>query len=191
MPMLSETLDDQNQVFALAALLDARHTEKVHQCWSVLEGKCGLKTLDVPPYPHVSFHGASEYQLDALDRQLRDMCREIDPFKIHTVGLGVFTGKIPVVYIPVVASRTLIELHHLLWEKTSHFGKQVNRLYQPEAWVPHITLLHDDIEVDCLNCIFSQFIEVPFVWEIEVNRLAVIYRKHGEYGLTQEYALKQ
>ena len=188
--MLSEPMGDQSQVFALAALLDGPHTDKVHQIWEVLERECGLKALDVPPYPHVSFHGASEYHLEDLDHQLREITTGIDTFRIHTTGLGVFTGSLPVVYIPVVASKTLLEIHQLLWEKTSQFGTQVNMLYQPDSWVPHITVLHDEIDTDCLNCIFSQFIETPFAWDIEINRLAVLYRKQGEYGLYQEYPLK-
>jgi len=119
------------------------------------------------------------------------IARRIDVFRIHTTGLGVFTGKNPVVYIPVVASMPLLEIHQLLWDKTSQFGRQVNMLYQPDSWVPHITVLHDEIDADCMDCIFSHFIETPFAWDIEINRLAVIYRKQGEYGLYQEYPLKQ
>ena len=189
--MLSEPMDEQNQVYALAALLDDTYTGKVQQIWDVLERECDLKILDIPPYPHVSFHGASAYHLEELDRQLREIARRIDVFRIHTTGLGVFTGKNPVVYIPVVASMPLLEIHQLLWDKTSQFGRQVNMLYQPDSWVPHITVLHDEIDADCMDCIFSHFIETPFAWDIEINRLAVIYRKQGEYGLYQEYPLKQ
>ena len=189
--MLSEPKGDQSQVFALAALLDDTHTDKVHQVWDLLERECGLQALDVPPYPHISFHGAAAYQLDELDRQLHEITRKIEPFRIHTTGLGVFTGKIPVVYIPVVASKPLLDIHQQLWETTSHFGTRVNMLYQPDLWVPHITILHDEIDTGCLNYIFSLFIETPFTWEIEINRLAILYRKQEEYGLYQEYSLNQ
>lgn len=189
--MLTEPMGDQSQVFALAGLLDGTHTDRVHQIWDTLERACGLKSLDMPPYPHISFHGAYAYHLDELDRQVQEITREIEAFRINTTGLGVFSGKHPVVYLPVVANKTLLDIHRLLWEKTACFGNQVNRLYEPDSWVPHITVLHDEINADCLNCIFSQLIGIPLAWEIEINRLAVIYRKQGDYGLYQEYALKQ
>lgn len=187
----SEPITEQEQVFGVVALLDDEHTGKVHQILNVLERECGLVAQKVPPYPHISFHGAVGYDLDPLDQQLSAISRQIKPFKIHTAGLAVFTGAKPVIYIPVVMSTVLLEIHRLLWETTSQFGKRVNRLYQPGAWVPHITLLHHTVGLDCINDIFSQYLEESFAWEIEISRLAVIYWKNGEYGLSHTYSLSE
>ena len=185
-----DTQETQKQVFALAALLDEDHTSRVHQVWNLLEVECGLKAVHFPPYPHFSFHVAHSYNLSELDSCLSDLTRNIDPFSIRTNGLSLFTGQNPVVYIPVVTSKSLLGLHHLLWEKTTSYGTQLNTYYQPGQWVPHITLVHDAINADRLNCIFNQFIEKSFVWEIEINKLVIIYHKDGKPGIHKVYPLQ-
>jgi len=189
-----DSLDDMpnnvGQNYAMVALLDDEHTAKVHQIWSLLEIECGLPPVDIPPYPHFSFHVAKNYQLAELDDRLSDLVSKINPFAIRTTGLSVFTGQNPVVYIPVVASQTLLSVHRTIWEKTSGFGNQLNSYYQPGYWMPHITLLHNNIDADCLNCIFNQLIERTFDWEVEINKLGVIYQKGGEYGIHKVYPLQ-
>ncbi len=189
MDIYSDRMEDQNQAFALAALLDDEHTAKVHQIWKVLESECDLKPVHVPPYPHFSFHVAQGYQLAELENRLSTMVSEIKPFTIRTTGLSVFTGQNPVVYIPVVGSQILFSVHSSLWEQTSMYGKGVNPYYQPGSWIPHVTVLHDDVDLDCIDCIFDQFIEKTFAWEIEISELAVIYQKNEEYGLHKIFPL--
>ena len=181
--------DSQSQVFALTALLDEDHTARVHQIWNLLEIECGLKAVHVPPYPHFSFHVAQKYRLSELDSSMSELTREIAPFLIRTTGLSLFTGKNPVAYIPVVASKSLLEVHHRLWEKTTGFGTHLNMLYQPGHWVPHITLVHDALNADRLNCIFDQLIERTLVWEIEITNLGIIYQKDGGFGIHKIYPL--
>ena len=180
---------DQSQVFALVGLLDPDHTARVHQVWKELEVKCGLKAVRVAPYPHFSFHVAQQYRLLDLDASLTDLTRTIQPFTMRTSGISVFTGHNPVIYIPVAPSETLLQLHQLLWEKTSRFGTILNTYYRPGSWIPHITLLHDDIDRDCINCIFDHYLGQTFAWEIKVTQMAVIYQKDGEYGIHKIYPL--
>jgi 2'-5' RNA ligase len=190
-----DSLDDGpnnlGQNYAMVALLDDEHIAKVHQIWKLLQTECGLPLIDIPPYPHFSFHVAQSYRLAELDDHLNDLIPKINPFTIRTTGLSVFTGQNPVVYIPVVPNQTLLSLHQLIWDKTSRFGNQLNPYYQPDNWVPHITLIHNNIDVECLNCIFDQFIGQAFEWKVMVDKLSVIYQKGGEYGIQEIYSLQK
>lgn len=185
----SEVHGAQKQVFAIVALLDDDHTAKVHEIWRVLEKECGLKALRVPPYPHFSFHGAQRYQMPEFNDHITSLAKILEPFRIRTTGLSVFTGSKPVVFIPLVSSETLLSVHRVIWEETSRFGENLNPYYQPGHWVPHLTLIHDGVDAACLSCVFAQFLDHSFVWEVEIKKLALIYQKGDQYGIQQEYPL--
>ena len=53
----------------------------------------------------------------------------------------------------------------------------------------NFTLLHDDIDRDCINCIFDHYLGQAFAWEIKITQMAVIYQKDGEYGIHKIYPL--
>ncbi len=59
----------------------------------------------------------------------------------------------------------------------------VARYYEPELWVPHVTLAHGDIDADRLAEIVRSLAARGFHWELEVNNLSMIYDTGGEQGL--------
>ena len=181
--------DEPKRAYGLVALLDEEHTTRVHQIWRLLEEECGLIPVNVPPYPHVSFHVARSYQLPELDQRLSEITQQIHPFSVQTTGLGIFTGSNPVVYLPVVATKTLLDVHQRLWEQTHQFGQHLNRYYQPGEWVPHITLVQQELTTRSLECIFEHCIERAFVWEIAINELGVIFQNHDGSGIHKMYPL--
>jgi 2'-5' RNA ligase len=129
----------------------------------------------VTPYPHFSYQVAQVYDVDKIEPVLQRITSNITTFKVRTSGLGIFTGFSPVLYIPVVRSLELTQLHEELWKEISPASSGVVEYYHPDQWMPHITIGFGDISKDNLSQIIPFLAERDFNWEINVNNLALIY----------------
>ncbi len=160
----------------IASLLDPYANDQVESIWDELEEECGLSGVRVTPFPHFSWQVTEGYNLPLLESALKNFTKEIQPFTIHTDGLGIFSGEKPVVYISIFKDKNLTNLHSLLWEKTISFAANPIMQYSPAQWVPHITLAYNDLTPEKVDCVFQALIYRPFNWEIQIDNLIYISR---------------
>src|SRR5262245_39184 len=102
-------------MYGIVALLDEQHEAKVKGLWAEFQEKFGVHGVSGVPVPHFSFHVAEKYNREKLDITLKQAAREMSPFMVRTNGLGIFTGKEPVLYIPVTRTPELTQFHQRLW----------------------------------------------------------------------------
>src|SRR6266566_1644179 len=166
----------------IVSLLDNNYYQLVKELWAELEREFSVQGVNVTPYPHFSYHVAQVYDVEKIEPILQRITSNITTFKVRTSGLGVFTGTSPVLYIPVVRSLELTQLHEELWQEISCASSGVQEYYHPDQWAPHITIGFGDISKDNLSQIIPFLAERDFNWEIIVNNIALIY----DTGIKQE-----
>ncbi len=159
----------------VVSLLDKEHYQLVEDLWAELEREFSVHGGYITRYPHFSYHVAQDYDVDELEPILERITSNITTFQVRTSGLGIFTGASPVLYIPVVRSRELTELHEELWETTSTTGSGIQEYYHPDQWMPHITIGFGDLNKDNLPQIIAALATRDFNWEITIDNLALIY----------------
>ena len=159
----------------IVSLLDKEHYQLVEDLWAELEREFSVHGVYITPYPQFSYHVAQDYNVDELESILERITSNITTFQVRTSGLGIFTGASPVLYIPVVRSRELTELHEELWETISTAGSGIQEYYHPDQWMPHITIGFGDINKDKLSQIMPVLATRDFHWEITIDNLALIY----------------
>ncbi len=159
----------------IVSLLDSEHYQLVEDLWAELEREFSVHGVYITPYPHFSYHVAQHYDVDELESILKRITSNITTFQVRTGGLGIFTGARPVLYIPVVRSQELTELHQELWEVIPTANSGVQEYYHPDRWMPHITIGFGDMNRDNLSQIIPRLVERDFNWEITINNLALIY----------------
>lgn len=167
----------------VVSLLDPVHTRLVESLWVDLENEFGLSSQYTPRIAHFSYQIAEHYHVKRLGAALERFAQERCPFRVRTTGLGLFTGSSPVLFIPVVRSPELSRLHAALWQTIEDAGSGVSEHYQPESWMPHITLAQGDLDKDTLPKIIRWLSDRDFAWEIVVNNVALIYQSGNEYRL--------
>ncbi len=172
-------------MIAIASLLDDKSTERVHELTEDLEEKFGLNGVKITPYPHLTLLTAEVADMDELKQYLELTCYETDKFKIRTTGLGVFPGKNPVVYIPVLRTPPLNRLHERLQADISEMSTEMGLFYNTNLWLPHITLALGDTTPEVLGPLFTYLCEYTFNWEITLDNL-IILQKCGDYYLKDE-----
>ena len=86
----------------IVSLLDHSHAAQVTAVWARLQDQLGLQGMEIPPFPHVSYHVAEQYEVAVVEPILRAFATSTAPFEVVTTGLGIFTrGLQPVLYVTV------------------------------------------------------------------------------------------
>lgn len=166
----------------LVSLLPEPYYEQVEAIWDMLERDCGLVGIRVTPYPHFSWQIAQEYDFAQLEEILHDLVRDTVPIVVRTSGIGVFTGRRPVIYINVVKSAQVLALHEKVWEATQAVAIGVSPSYHPHAWMPHVSLAYEDVTHANVAPVIGRLAFENYSWEMTINSISVIYEPAGEVG---------
>jgi 2'-5' RNA ligase len=87
-----------------------------------------------------------------------------------------------VIYLPIVRTALLSEIHATIWGQVIGLSTQPNFHYNPEQWMPHITLAHADVDDDALVCAMKKLAFQVNHWEITIDNLAVVYQLDNQVG---------
>jgi 2'-5' RNA ligase len=159
---------------AVVSLLDDHFYELTEALWRELETRFGLRGVYATPYPHFSYHVAQNYDPDGIRSAFERLARATPPFQARTAGLGFFTGRSPVLYIPVVRTLALAQFHRALWAELAACAAGSLDYYDSDHWLPHITLASGDLRADALPEVVRLLAGRDFNWTITVNNLAHI-----------------
>lgn len=182
-------LNGKDPVFGVVSLLDYIHCQHVENLWHELEHRYGIRGSHATPFPHISYHVANSYQTDKLSAVLEQFAQDSTSFTITTSGLGVFTGELPVIYIPVVRSMALSEIQLRLWIITDPCGQDAVAHYAPESWLPHITLGQAGGNEGQLARAVEWLAAQPLSWEVPIDNVALLGSSSAPYELRFKYAL--
>ena len=159
----------------IVSLLDTTHYAQVEEIWADLERQFGVKGVYATPYPHFSYQVASKYNLDVLEPVMRRFAASHAPFQVNTGSIGIFTGAAPVIYIGLPRGPKLASFHQELWQALEQTGDGVQQYYQPDYWMPHITIGFRDITSDKLGDITRYLGGRDFSWRVNIDNIALIY----------------
>jgi 2'-5' RNA ligase len=159
----------------IVSLLDNVHNQLVEELWAELKREFSVDGVYITPFPHFSYHVAQDYEVDKILPVLERITSNITTFTVRTSGLGIFTGASSVLYIPIVRSLELTQLHQELWKQISTASSGIVEYYHPDQWVPHITIGFGDISKDKLSQMIPLLAERDFNWDITVNNIAFIH----------------
>jgi 2'-5' RNA ligase len=169
-------------MIAFVTLLDPDKNKLSQELWNRLGVQCDLTGIKLPALTHFSWHVANEYT-EQMETELASLITQVEPFTIHTVGLGLFTGPAPVLYLPIVKTRKLEQIHRRVWELLTPYCVGPNLLYQPDRWVPHITIAYKNVSQDTILCSLKDLIHIPLQMEFLADNFSVIFESEQNLGL--------
>ncbi len=161
-------------MYAVISQLDPNSAETVSQIWRRLCMACGVKEIYNLPTPHFTWFLAEDMEIYKATPILEQIAMDADPFTLHTFGLGLFSGKNPVLYLPIVKTVKMIQLHQAIWDQIQAYGKEAKLYYSPKLWVPHITLALKDLTKENLACAVNTIAFEPIELFVEVENLALV-----------------
>jgi len=161
-------------MYAVISELDSKSAETVSQIWRRLCLDCGLKEIYNLPTPHFTWFLAEEMDIEKAAPILEQIGLGVESFTLHTFGLGIFSGEKPVLYLPMVKTVEMIQLHQAIWDQIQVYGEDAKLYYSPRLWVPHITLALKDLTKENLACAVNTIAFEPIELFVEVNNLALV-----------------
>src|SRR5262245_23644107 len=125
----------------IVSLLDHRHAAQVAAVWASLQDRLGLQGMDVPPFPHVSYHVAEQYEVALVEPILRSFATSTAPLEVVTTGLGILTsGLQPALYVTVARHPGLSALQAAFRPQCGHqrvlSPRAVGAAYHTASWQP-------------------------------------------------------
>jgi 2'-5' RNA ligase len=158
----------------VVTILQEPHASLVKQVWHDLSEYCDVKGIQSFPTPHFSWHIAQAYNRVSLWEALMAFCKHAQPFSVRAGGLGIFNGEKVVVHIPLVKDSFLLDFHRSVWNLCESTANQSFPYYEPDRWMPHITLAIEDVFPENIGCVMERLLPKDFTWEFNITNLALI-----------------
>lgn len=158
----------------IVSLLESKYIEKIigiQESLGKLFNENWSKKLF---FPHFSWHVAEDYQQDKIETKIIEIASSIKSFNVKTAGLGIFTGQNPVLYLSLVQTHELLRLHKQLWNEFNKLARNSIDYYQPNSWVPHISLAYGNSFSNCIDKVMKELSNEDFKWEINVDNISFI-----------------
>lgn len=166
-------------MLAITSLLNPQNANRINSIIRSLETEFGLDDVQATPDPHITYQLAGVRKGAALQQVLRDVARNTRPFEAHTTGLGIFPGPNPVIYIPVLRSDALNQLHHRVRQATAPLCLRTDRFSGHDCWLPHISLALHETTPELLGPVMQYLNRQTFDLKLSITNLAIL-RQEGE-----------
>jgi 2'-5' RNA ligase len=174
-------------MYGIASLLPQPYYQQVEDLWDCLEHSFGFSSVRITPYPHITWVVADE-EPAGLDKRLAKLAELTPPLVLQTHGVGFFVGPEPVVYIHVEKSPPLVAFHAEICRLIIGMGGTPARLYNTPDWVPHITLIIQDLSETRLNVVLEMLEQLPLTWEMSLESLVLGRASSNEaFQLNESY----
>jgi 2'-5' RNA ligase len=168
---------------AIATLINPKTNLTTTNLWQVLSRACDLNGIKIPQNPHFSWMVAERFEEEPLKEAFIGFARKTKPFEIHTTGMGIFTGEKPILYLPIVKTEPLLQMHNELWRTLFPMGVNQNTVYHPSQWMPHVTVIGEEVPSPKMTCVLESIISLGLEMTIEVNNLSLIFSNQTEAGI--------
>lgn len=158
----------------VVSLLDPDTDRAVRAIWKKLELDFGLTAVQSALAPHFSWHVAESYPYTDLKRVLTPIKNNVTPFAIKTGGLGMFLNPEPVLFIQIIVTQFLLDLHEKIFQAAEPLSTGSMAYYQPGLWTPHITLAYQDLKENQMGDILTALQGEDFDRWIQIDNFAIL-----------------
>ena len=170
-------------IYALATIFQLDEVSPENPTWEMIREVFNRADVPITALPHFSWHVANEYDEDAVESHLSDLVKGMEPFTINIAGIGIFSAEVPVLYLPVTKTPKVSELHGELWAQLKPLSSAINLNYDPQVWIPHVTLTTGEASNDAICLVITELAHIPTSMELIVDHLALIYRNDRTSGI--------
>ena len=177
--------------YALASPINIDENDKIHNIWNELDFACEMNQVKFAPIPHFSYMTYKSVNNPiGLQQTMLDLGNEISPFEIQISGLGIFQGPSPILYLPIVKTKFLFDIHSKILGSISPYIAEASDFYKENNWIPHITLAIRDINLDNLSCAVDRCMQFDLSFRLKIDHLAILYMDDETFGINSRFALK-
>jgi len=161
-------------MYAIISELDADSAETVRCLWRRLRDACGLEAIYNLPTPHLTWLVAEDIDIPTAASIITNLAAQKRGLMTYVFGLGIFSGGRPVLYLPMVKTQAMLDLHNQVWDQVQSYAVHPNQYYAPDHWLPHITLAFNDLTKDNLACALESVAFETIEMSVKVDNLIIV-----------------
>ncbi|MDD3627229.1 MAG: 2'-5' RNA ligase family protein [bacterium] len=163
-------------LIAVISILEGEYYDCIRDLWEKLNKKFGLYKVCVFKHPHMTFQGGIPKNGINTKNIFNDYFKNEKPFMIKVNNVKKFGNR--VIYLSIEKTKRLSELN----KKSNKFMKSICTnvvdLYEPDKWIPHITLALDDIPEKKFKEIFSYIKSKDIRFRLTARNLSLVKSKN-------------
>lgn len=138
---------------------------------------------------HISWIVSTGISLEPLAESMDKISKIHTSFNTVSGGIGIFAGQEPVLTLMVARSRKMCEMQFALWEECRRYMTGINNHYSPDAWMPHITLLHQQNRKNEICNTLEKTVNRDISFSVCIDNLSLIYLDKEKAGLLRRFDL--
>jgi 2'-5' RNA ligase len=174
---------------SILSLLDDKNIGEIQEILTAIRPAFPAKTPIIWKYPHFTWHSAEEYNPALLVSTLKAIANNYTSFHIRVTGMGLFTGKTRVLFLPILKTCDLVNMQMEISSQLNSLSKKPSEFYDPKRWIPHITLISSQEDQDSIGPAIQILGNLTVDFELAINNIS-----SGEYTgeaakIFQEYPL--
>ncbi|MGJ3245656.1 MAG: 2'-5' RNA ligase family protein [Elainellaceae cyanobacterium] len=174
--------------FFVALLLPPQVQEYANQITKDLGDRYNTRAAKAPP--HITLFPPFEWQVEnaaALDSVIQEFASKSLPIPVTLSGFGAFRPR--VIYINVMKSPELLDLHaHLLAHLEHRFGL-VDPKSKSRAFSPHVTVASRNMNRAIFKQAWAELASLPIQFEFVSDRLTLLNHDGHAWHVRSEFTL--
>lgn len=140
---------------------------------------------------HFSWLVSEKMDIQNTVAAVESIASKTSTFDVVTGGFGIFPGGEPVVTMVLARNPQMTALQKTIWTQCEKHMSSLKQIYSPDAWIPHITLMHHDINRDDICHFLESVLSKEIHFRIKVDNLAIIYRDGNHLGQISRFDLEK
>lgn len=161
---------------ALVTLLPEPYYKNILSLWKEMEERFGFTSVFDTPQPHITWQYGDDYK-DGYLKILEDisLCNWL--IEVQTDIVTWFAAEQPIIYLRVVKTPEIVDLHRVLWERLFPLCVNPAMLYAPGSWQPHVTLAMEERSWLKLPEVYRFLKTKDLRWSFRLDNLTVLIAK--------------
>jgi hypothetical protein len=136
---------------------------------------------------HFSWIVSNGINFENVSNSIKRIAESRNKFETSYGGIGIFPGEKPVATFILVRNEMLNMLQSEIWQACEGQMGNVNKHYSPNAWVPHVTLLNQNITDDEYCQFLTTSIHNEIEFKVKIDNIAIIFKDGNKSGILKRF----
>lgn len=156
----------------ILSILENKHYKEVKKLWKLFEKKYNSTGVQTFNHPNVTFQGGKTSNIQQLTNNFQGIISNIKPYEINVAEIGHF--KKEAIYLKVSNSKNLLNINKLINNFLKNYCEELFEYYNPQNWVPHITLAMNDLTIENFENAWYELNNITIEFKQTLHNICIV-----------------
>jgi 2'-5' RNA ligase len=176
-------------IFAVVSIIDQLTWQTIMNSLPETRGIIALQNKS--EFIHLSWVVGQQIEEKQAVQAIEELSFKQPAIQVKSGGMGIFGGEKPKITLNLARNKAMDVFHSKIWNKCQIWMKEIKQYYSPDLWMPHVTLIRNDIFKMDYPEFLSKSIYSSFQIKVPITNLAIIFKDDNSAGLLAQFPLKE